>query len=172
MDIANFQLFARYNTWATKRLTECLDQISDEDFHKDNGLFFKSIFGTLNHLLLGEHILWFARFNLGHSPKIALDSIIEKDRYMLTQTLVQKSFHWQAYLQHLDPALLGQAFHYQSSTGQQFSVPFGATLLHVFNHATHHRGQITAALTSMGYDCPELDMIYMLLEQTKYDLAE
>ena len=42
------------------------------------------------------------------------------------------------------------------------TLPFGATLAHVFNHNTHHRGQITAALTAMGQPAPELDMVYML----------
>jgi uncharacterized damage-inducible protein DinB len=41
-------------------------------------------------------------------------------------------------------------------------LPFAATLAHVFNHSTHHRGQITAALTAMGQPAPELDMVYML----------
>ncbi len=42
------------------------------------------------------------------------------------------------------------------------SLTFAATLAHVFNHSTHHRGQITAALTAMGQPAPELDMVYML----------
>lgn len=166
MELDHFILMARYNSWATKRLNLILDQVSDEDFYKDQGLFFKSIFGTLNHLLLGEHLLWFSRFSQGHSPQIALNSIIEQDRYTLTQMLLEKSFHWQKYLHELDPALLSGLFHYQTSTDQDISVPFAGTLLHVFNHGTHHRGQITAALTAMGYDCPELDLIYMLLEQS------
>ena len=36
------------------------------------------------------------------------------------------------------------------------------TLAHVFNHGTHHRGQITAALTALGQPCPELDLVYFL----------
>ena len=67
MDIANFQLFARYNTWATKRLTECLDQISDEDFHKDNGLFFKSIFAP--------SIVYFSSLNNFFICKMSLISL-------------------------------------------------------------------------------------------------
>ena len=45
------------------------------------------------------------------------------------------------------------------------SLPYAATLLHVFNHGTHHRGQVTAVLTSMGYPCTEMDMVYMLIEK-------
>ena len=41
-------------------------------------------------------------------------------------------------------------------------LPFAATLGHVFNHGTHHRGQITAAITAMGHACPEIDMVWML----------
>jgi uncharacterized damage-inducible protein DinB len=42
------------------------------------------------------------------------------------------------------------------------SLPFSATLAHVFNHGTHHRGQITAAITALGHPCPELDLVWML----------
>jgi uncharacterized damage-inducible protein DinB len=41
-------------------------------------------------------------------------------------------------------------------------LPFAATLAHVFNHSTHHRGHIAAAMTAMGQPAPELDMVYML----------
>ena len=47
------------------------------------------------------------------------------------------------------------------------SLPFELTLGHVFNHATHHRGQITAAITAMGYPCPEIDMVWMLQEESR-----
>ena len=47
------------------------------------------------------------------------------------------------------------------------SLPFAATLWHVFNHSTQHRGQITAALTAMGQPAPEFDMVYMLQAENK-----
>ena len=52
--------------------------------------------------------------------------------------------------------------------GQLATLPFAATLTHVFNHGTHHRGQITAAFTRLGQPFPELDLVYMLQqEQTR-----
>jgi uncharacterized damage-inducible protein DinB len=47
------------------------------------------------------------------------------------------------------------------------ALPFAPTLGHVFNHATHHRGQITAAITAMGHRCPELDMVIMLQAESR-----
>ncbi len=125
-------------------------------------VYFLKVFLVLSIIYYWVNIFdGFRALVLDDSPKIALDSIIEKDRYVLTQTLVQKSFHWQAYLQHLDPVLLGQAFHYQSSTGQAIWCLLVLHCYMFFNHGHITAGK-SAALTSMGYDCPELDMIYML----------
>ena len=165
MDIETLKLMARYNVWATGKLNEVLAQVSDADFYRDSGLFFKSIFGTLNHLLCGEHELWFARFAYGHSPVLSLNTIIQQDRHVLVQTLQDKAQNWLVFLNDLDPKDLAGNLNYQTSTGQLKSLPYAMTLLHVFNHGTHHRGQMSAALTAKGYACPELDLIYMLIEQ-------
>jgi len=165
VNIETLQLLARYNVWTTAKLNQSLAQVSDTDFYRDSGLFFQSISGTLNHLLCGEHELWFARFAYGHSPVLPLNTTIEQDRYVLVQTLQDKAHNWITFLDALDPKLLLGNLKYQTSTGQPKSLPYSATLLHVFNHATHHRGQMSAALTAMGYPCPELDLVFMLIEQ-------
>lgn len=56
---------------------------------------------------------------------------------------------------------------YTTMRGTPATLPFAATLAHVFNHGTHHRGQITAALTALGLPCPELDLVYLLQEESK-----
>ncbi|GAA5018151.1 DinB family protein [Acinetobacter puyangensis] len=165
MDLKTFELLAHYNIWATQRLKDVLADVSDQDFFTDSGLYFKSIFATLNHLLVGEHYLWFPRFATGTSARLTLNTIIEQDRHILTSTLLEKSHHWLGFLNDLDEQRLAQNLHYQTSSGQDMVLPYAATLLHVFNHGTHHRGQITAALTAMGYPCPELDLVYMLIEE-------
>lgn len=165
MHLEHFELMARYNVWATRKLNQTLKNISDEDFYADCGLYFKSIFGTLNHLLVAEHHLWFSRFALGQSPRMKLDTIVERNKLLLLQELETKATSWLDFLKQVNIENFKGDLDYQTSTGKQTSLPYAATLLHVFNHGTHHRGQITAALTSLGYACPELDLVYVLIEE-------
>ena len=167
MSNQNLLIMAQYNIWATARLTQSLQLITSEDFHRDVGLFFNSIAGTLNHLLLGEHYLWFSRFKEGTSPTIALDTILHLDKNTLLNEFNLKSQNWIDFIQQLDDERLKGQLTYRRVNGEQLTLPFAATLMHVFNHGTHHRGQITTALTMMGYPCPELDLVYMLAEQAR-----
>ena len=169
MQLESLELMARYNVWATKKLNLILQTVSDTDFFQDNGLFFGSIFATLNHLLVGEHYLWYPRFSAHSSakptPKLKLNTIIETDRTLLIKELEDKASNWLQLIDVIKSKTIPQDLNYQTSTGQQMSLPYLATLMHVFNHGTHHRGQITAALTAMGYACPELDLVYMLIDE-------
>ncbi|MPW45828.1 DinB family protein [Acinetobacter guerrae] len=158
-------LLAEYNIWATHQLLQSLRQLSHKELQRDTGLFFKSIFGTLNHLLVGEHFLWYVRFSQSISPHLRLNAIVETDIIKLLDQLESKSHRWIPLIQQLDDVTLNGVLNYQTTSGEQKCLPFAATLLHVFNHGTHHRAQITAALTALGYTCPILDLVYMLLEK-------
>lgn len=161
--ILHFSTLARYNLWATRRLLdEHVAALSESDYRRDCGLFFKSIHGTLNHLLVGEHALWQRRFAEGVSPKLALDSEIEPDRTLLRDRLIAGAQAWLPLIESWAPARFAGALDYTSTLGQALSLPFAATLTHVFNHGTHHRGQITAALTALGRPSPVLDLVAML----------
>lgn len=163
----HFQTLARYNVWATHRLLEAVEKLSDEDYRRNVGLFFKSIHGTLNHLLVGEHMLWYPRFARGESPKLALNDEIEPVRERLAQALRGSSANWKPLIDSWTAERFEGNLAYTTTKGQAVSLPFASTLAHVFNHGTHHRGQITAALTMLGQACPELDMVYMLQEESK-----
>ncbi|MCO4090285.1 MAG: damage-inducible protein DinB [Limnohabitans sp.] len=161
----HFSGLARYHVGATHRLLEAVSCVSAEDYQRDVGLFFKSIHGTLNHMLVAEHLLWYARFAKGASPVLALDAEIEPHRERLAQALKGGSANWTPLIASWSAERFDGQLDYQTSQGAPLSLPFAATLAHVFNHATHHRGQITAALTAMGQPCPELDMVYFLLAE-------
>ena len=161
----HLQTMARYNLWASKRLLAQVDLLPDADYRRDVGLFFKSVHGTLNHLLVAEQLLWFARFSRADSPVLALDAEAEPDRGRLRSRLTAGALAWVPLIEVWPEDRLSGMLDYRRSNGQAMSLPFTATLAHVFNHSTHHRGQITAALTAMGRPCPVLDLAAMLQEE-------
>lgn len=162
----HFATQARYHVWATHRLMDAVSRVADDDYRKDVGLFFKSFHGTLNHLLVAEHLLWYPRFSKGASPRLGLDTEIEPDRDRLGQALKGGAANWEPLIASWPAERLDGHLDYQTSKGVAQSLPFAATLAHVFNHATHHRGQITAALTALGQPGPELDWVYHLQLET------
>ena len=99
------------------------------------------------------------------SPILRLDTIIESNKSQLLLQLEKNSHNWIDFLKQVNIEKFKHDLQYKTSTGKEMSLPYAATLLHVFNHGTHHRGQITAALISMGYSCPEIDLVYMLIEE-------
>lgn len=159
---AHFGLLARYNVWATARLLGAVRALPEDDYRSDVGLFFHSIHGTLNHLLVGEHLLWFVRFAEGCSPTVALDAEVEPDRAQLDARLREGAARWAPLIASFKPERWNGTLDYTTMRGTAASLPFAATLAHVFNHGTHHRGQITAALTALGHPSPELDLVYFL----------
>ena len=163
----HFATLARYGLWATRRLFEHVDALSDEEYRRDAGLFFKSVHGTLNHLLVTEHELWRRRFAEGVSPSLKLDAELESDRARLRERLIDGAAAWQPLIESWPEDRFDGVLPYTSTDGVARRLPFAAALAHVFNHGTHHRGQVTAAITAFGRACPELDLPWMLLAERK-----
>jgi uncharacterized damage-inducible protein DinB/GNAT superfamily N-acetyltransferase len=158
-------LMARYNLWATRRLFAAVDALPEADYRRDVGLFFKSVHGTLNHLLLAEHGLWMARFTEGGSALTSLDAEVEPERARLRERLLEGALAWLPLVEVWPEERLRGQLTYRRIAGPTVTLPFAPTLLHVFNHGTHHRGQVTAALTALGQAAPELDLVFLLQEE-------
>jgi uncharacterized damage-inducible protein DinB len=163
----HFATLARYNLWATHRLYEHVDALSEDDYRRDVGLFFKNVHGTLGHLLVAEHGLWFPRFAQGVSPTLRLDDELEPDRARLRERLTDGAALWPPLIESWPAQRFDGVLAYTSTQGVAMALPFAATLGHVFNHGTHHRGQITAALTAIGRPCPAIDLTWMLQAESR-----
>jgi uncharacterized damage-inducible protein DinB len=92
----------------------------------------------------------------------ALNAQPEADRKRLRERLVEGAQRWVGFVANLDAARFEGSLSYTTTRGTPMTLPFAATLGHVFNHGTHHRGQISAALTALGQPAPELDLVGML----------
>jgi len=71
----HFTQFARYNGWANRLLYTATAQLSDEQYRQDVGLFFTSVHGTLNHLLVADAI-WMKRLTGEGEAPAKLDVIL------------------------------------------------------------------------------------------------
>jgi len=162
-----FTRLARYHVWATQRLlTVNLAPLSDFEWRRDSGLFFKSVHRTVNHLLLTDSI-WCGRFAEGVSLRAPLDAELHTDRAALVADLEAAVQRWPRWIPTVTDERFGGDLTYTRNNGEEVRVPFAPTLGHVFNHATHHRGQICAALTAMGHPGPELDWVYLLQQESQ-----
>jgi uncharacterized damage-inducible protein DinB len=167
MDMLNyFSTLARYHVWTTGKMLDAVATMSDAHYREDCGLFFHSVHGTLNHMLVGER-LWYARFAEGTSLKIPLNAELESDRTALANELRNAVKRWAVWVPTVDSKQFDDNLQYTRTSGEAVTTPFAPTLGHIFNHGTHHRGQISAALTAMKYPVLEIDLIYMLQAGTK-----
>jgi uncharacterized damage-inducible protein DinB len=153
--------------WATQKLLASnLTSLSDADWHRDCGLFFRSVHRTVNHLLVTDNI-WYARFAEGQSLRMPLDTELHSDRVAVCQALGVAVTRWSPWLATLAPERFDGDLVYIRSNGEEVRIPFAPALGHAFNHATHHRGQLSAALTAMVQKGPELDWVYLLQQEAK-----
>ena len=90
------------------KLYEHVDRLGEADYRKDAGLFFKSVHGTLNHLLVADTRLVPA-LRRGLSNKVALDAELESDRAALRDRLLAAVPRWQALVESFDAARLAEA---------------------------------------------------------------
>lgn len=155
-----YTTFAGYNAWANRRLFEAAAQLPDSDYRADRGVFFRSLHGTLNHLLVADRI-WMKRFTgTGDAPD-RLDAILYDDFEALHAARSAEDRRIVDWIDGLDAARLAGTIRYRRvSSTEEFVQPLMPALDHWFNHQTHHRGQAHAVLTGLGRAAPELDLLY------------
>jgi uncharacterized damage-inducible protein DinB len=155
----HFRMLAGYNSWANRRLYGAAAGLSDADLRADRGAFFKSVHGTLNHLLVTDRV-WMRRFTGEGEAPDRLDAILFDTLPALDQAREMENQRIETYVQSLTVEALGGVIRYKRvSTPEVFEQPLAQALAHLFNHQTHHRGQIHAILTGLLGRAPELDLL-------------
>jgi uncharacterized damage-inducible protein DinB len=157
-----FEELALYNRWANARLYADAASLSREALQRDVGVYFRSLFGTLVHLLQADRT-WSYLLGGGDRAKMVLPAA-PTDFESLRQARRSQDEAFVAWVRTLDEAWLAEPFSFVSPQGTwkgyTYSGTHASTLAHVFNHQTHHRGQAHAALTRLGIAEPlPLDLV-------------
>ena len=160
----HIRIFARYNEWQNRSVFTAAGTLSEQERKQDRGAFFKSIEATLNHLLWADRI-WLSRFDLCDLPK--QPSI---------QTSVQECSSWAELCEGraaMDKVFLawgeqvtladiqGDLTWFSGAANKEVTKPKAFLICHIFNHQTHHRGQVNALLTAAGTKPDDTDLFYL-----------
>lgn len=151
------QAFAAYHRWMNGRVYARCADLSDAERKADRGAFFRSIHGTLNHLLYGD-LNWFGRFADGRSRAEDRNVILHERFEDMRDARVALDAEMKAWAEGLSQAWLDAPFDYRSSGGEARRYPAWMLVLHMFNHQTHHRGQLTTLMTQAGLDVGDTDL--------------
>lgn len=151
---------ARYNQWMNERIYDACAGLSDAERKRDAGAFFRSIHGTLNHILLADR-LWMGRFTDEPYTVQSLDQELYADFDTLRSERAREDERIRAWAETLTEETLGGELTYTSAVNPEpRRMPYWLAVSHFFNHQTHHRGQITALLTQQGVDPGVTDFIW------------
>lgn len=147
--LARYRMFAGYNAWCNKRLFDATARVADSDYRADRGAFFKSLHGTLNHLLVGDRI-WMQRFTgQGETPP-GLDVILHDNFAQLCSARREEDERILRYIAGLSDDDFAKTIRYRTVVNpQDIEQPLAPALDHFFNHQTHHRGQAHALLSAI-----------------------
>lgn len=155
------RLNADYNQWMNERVYALCAEIDDAERRRDVGAFFRSIDGTLNHLLWAD-LMWFGRFIGRPTPATRIDEPVHDDFDTLRAARAEHDREILDWAQTIDADWLAAPFTWTTSTdGSEHSRPAWTLVAHFFQHQIHHRGQLTTLLMQLGHDPGVTDLPFM-----------
>lgn len=161
---SRYVMFAAYNRWANERLYDAAGTLSDADYRADRGAFFKSVHGTLNHMVVADRV-WMHRFTGEGDNPTKLDAILYDNFKDLRAARRAEDERIVRHIDSLSEADFASVFRYRTiSNPQTIEQERAPALDHFFNHQTHHRGQLHCLLTGITGNAPSFDLIVLQRE--------
>lgn len=175
---SHFQLMANYNSRMNDQILSIIESLELIDLTENKGAYFQSIIGTLNHILVGD-IIWLSRFNLHSECYISLKDVTKLPKPQGLSDILYLDFksykrarkivdfaviNWLN--KDVDVSDFNRNLEYSNTAGIKSSRNFGELLSHLFNHQTHHRGQLSTLLNQMGHDIGATDFLFDIPESS------
>lgn len=156
-----FLLLAEYNQWMNSKIYGVCSELSDEELRLDRGAFFGSMYLTLNHIAYGD-LAFMSRFT-GDPPQVPeLGAELFPNFLELKSARFSLDIRLTDWVSGLENSWLDQVQTYKSKVdGKVRSVSRRFLIMHMFNHQTHHRGQVTTLLSQLNLDIGSTDIPFM-----------
>ena len=162
--MSHFSLMARFNQWANARLDDTVARLPEIEYRADRKLFFGSIHRTLNHLMVVDR-LWTRRIDGEPHGIASLDMVLYDSFGDLRSAREEEDQRLIRQVDALEQSDTRKMIRYRRIIGAgEAQTRCDHILITLFNHQTHHRGQVHAALTQCDVEPPPLDVIYFLDE--------
>lgn len=155
--VIHFQMLARYNRMANERIFAKCAQLDNAEYRKGRAGSFGSIHGLLNHILLGDR-RWMGLFESGDRVTPPLHQILHDDFSVLQIARTREDARIEAFFAKLDDVFWNQSFAYTNNQGKDYVETAHVACSHLFNHQTHHRGQVHVMLSQTPVVPPSLDL--------------
>jgi len=150
------RLHLDYSAWASNRMVDAASQLTEEELCRDFRTSDKCVVNTLAHAFAADRV-WLGRIQ-GNPPATFID---DKDRQLdaLKTEWPALQSRWKQWAAALNDQDVLANISYKDLKNNSYQQPLWQILLHVVNHATHHRGQVSGFLRAMGHTPPPLDLI-------------
>ena len=145
-----------YTAWATQHLLNAVAAIPSEQLTHDFHTADKTILNTLAHVFAADRI-WFDRVN--GWPREAFITDADRSLDVLQEAWPELLAGWRRWTSALDENRLNERIVYTDMAGKSHQSLPSEIILHVVNHGTHHRGQVSGFLRTLGHTPPPLDLI-------------
>ena len=146
-----------YTAFASSRLVDAAANLSPEELIRDFHTADHSVLGTLVHIYAADRV-WLGRIH-GHPPQKFLDPEVDLHLSVLQNDWPAVLARWKDWATGLTDASAQSQLTFTDLKGNRHEQPLWQIVLHVVNHGTHHRGQVSGMLRSMGHPPPPLDLI-------------
>ena len=155
--ITNFQLLANFNTWANTKIFSACKKLDDAEYKKNRRAFFSSIHGTLNHLLVVDRAYISRIEGINHGLK-SLDQILFESLLQLEEARIKEDKRLIDLVNNLSEESIHKEITYKGFETDNTTYTINILLITLFNHQTHHRGQIHNMLSQTGIKPPQIDI--------------
>jgi uncharacterized damage-inducible protein DinB len=146
-----------YTAWASLRLLNAAAELTPEELTRNFQTADRSVLGTLAHLFASDRI-WLARVSGGPPASFVTDA--DRDFTALQNGWPALLERWKTWAAELTDERAQAPVTYHDLKGRPWKHPLWQLILHVVNHDTHHRGQVSGFLRSLGHTPPGVDLIY------------